>query len=62
MRPTSCEEPQHKRRGPGGAGLVAQQLSSHVPFGGPVFAGSDLRYGHGTACLSNAETGVPHIK
>ena len=32
-----------------GAGLVAQQLCSHVPLpGGPGFAGLDARCGHGT--------------
>ena len=34
----------------GGACLVAQPLSVHVPLlGGPGFAGLDPRFGHGTA-------------
>ena len=33
-----------------GAGLVVQQLSSHIYFGSPGFTGSDPGYGHGTAC------------
>ena len=33
----------------GGAGPVAQWLSSHVPLWRPGFAGSDPQFGHGTA-------------
>ena len=40
----------HKKRPQGGAGLVAQQLSSHIPLlGGLGFKGLDPRCGHGTA-------------
>ena len=41
--------PFHQKNNKSRASLVAQRLSAHVPIQWPGFAGSDPRYGHGTA-------------